>query len=144
MSFFGGGGDDQAKLAQAKMEMEGMNEMFNKMSHMCFTKCVARHNEAEMTVGEMSCVDRCVGKVRACARRARAPRARDSRSRDGTSHAQSAPGLSFAVSARARAGRRGIAARRGGHEKATGASPATMSSNSRHRRILTKKQGIIK
>ena len=62
MSFFGGGSDDQAKLAQAKMEMEGMNEMFNKMSHMCFTKCVAKHNEAEMTVGEMSCTDRCVGK----------------------------------------------------------------------------------
>ena len=50
MSFFGGGSDDQAKLAQAKMEMEGMNEMFNKMSHMCFTKCVAKHNEAEMLV----------------------------------------------------------------------------------------------
>lgn len=53
---------DQAKLEQAKLEMEGMNEMFNKMSHMCFTKCVARHNEAEMTVGEMSCTDRCVSK----------------------------------------------------------------------------------
>ena len=32
------------------------------MTITCFNKCVVKHNETDMSVGEMACVDRCVGK----------------------------------------------------------------------------------
>ncbi len=32
------------------------------MSDACFRKCVNRYKDADLSVGEMSCTDRCVGK----------------------------------------------------------------------------------
>ena len=32
------------------------------MTKTCFTKCVARFNEPDLAIGEMTCTDRCVGK----------------------------------------------------------------------------------
>ncbi len=32
------------------------------MSDSCFRKCVNRYKDADLSVGEMSCTDRCVGK----------------------------------------------------------------------------------
>ena len=59
-SFFGS--NDQQALNVAKIEAEVFTDMFNKMSVACFKKCVVKHSSGDMTVGEMSCVDRCVGK----------------------------------------------------------------------------------
>lgn len=36
--------------------------VLDRMTKMCFKKCVANMNSPELAVGEMSCVDRCVSK----------------------------------------------------------------------------------
>jgi len=33
--------------------------MYNRMSEMCFKKCVTKFSEAELAPGETTCVDRC-------------------------------------------------------------------------------------
>ena len=66
MSWFRGGSSTtpaaDARLTAAKIEMEMMTDLFNKMSSVCQRKCIASVREAELHVGEMSCIDRCVGK----------------------------------------------------------------------------------
>ena len=66
MSWFRGGSSTSpaadARLTAAKIEMEMMTDLFNKMSSVCQRKCIASVREAELHVGEMSCIDRCVGK----------------------------------------------------------------------------------
>jgi Tim10/DDP family zinc finger len=38
-------------------------DLFNKISHSCFNKCVSRkHREPDLALGEMTCTDRCVAK----------------------------------------------------------------------------------
>ena len=43
-------------------ELEAITDMFNKMTEQCFRKCVAMYHEPELSVGEATCVDRCVHK----------------------------------------------------------------------------------
>lgn len=33
------------------------------MSQTCFKKCVVKFHDPDLAVGEMTCVDRCVGKI---------------------------------------------------------------------------------
>mmetsp|Transcript_70918 Transcript_70918/g.154066 ORF Transcript_70918/g.154066 Transcript_70918/m.154066 type:complete len:95 (+) Transcript_70918:53-337(+) len=43
-------------------EMKGMADCFARMTSSCYAKCIAGVHEDKLSVGEMSCVDRCVSK----------------------------------------------------------------------------------
>ena len=62
-SFFGGGAvqTGPSPLSVAKMEADVVMEMFGKMSASCASKCIVKQADGELSVGEMSCIDRCVG-----------------------------------------------------------------------------------
>ena len=72
MSWFGGGGQSTPPepaqpagpdpVKAAMLELECYTDLFNKMSDMCFQKCMSKMKDGDLNVGEMSCVDRCVGK----------------------------------------------------------------------------------
>jgi mitochondrial import inner membrane translocase subunit TIM10 len=70
MSFFGGGGGGNTSkpagpdpVMAAKLEMEMYTDLFNTIASSCFTKCAtAKHRDADLSLGEMACTDRCVSK----------------------------------------------------------------------------------
>ncbi|KAL7569973.1 hypothetical protein ACA910_021921 [Epithemia clementina (nom. ined.)] len=68
MNFFGGSGQDQQPqgpdpVYAAKLEMEMYTDLFNKIAANCFQKCAStKHREPELSLGEMTCTDRCVSK----------------------------------------------------------------------------------
>ncbi|XP_074556139.1 mitochondrial import inner membrane translocase subunit TIM10-like [Curcuma longa] len=50
-------------LEIAKSEMEYRVELFNRLTKICFDKCIEkRYKESELNMGENSCIDRCVSK----------------------------------------------------------------------------------
>ncbi|KAJ4903230.1 hypothetical protein Rs2_17181 [Raphanus sativus] len=50
-------------FSMAQTEMEYRVELFNKLAQTCFRKCVDnRYKEAELNMGDNSCIDRCVSK----------------------------------------------------------------------------------
>lgn len=46
----------------AVAEMRGLADTFSKMSETCWKKCIPSIKESALTIGEMSCTDRCVSK----------------------------------------------------------------------------------
>jgi len=49
-------------LDQIKSQLETVTDGFNRMVMTCFSKCVSRYTEGELSVGEGVCTDRCVYK----------------------------------------------------------------------------------
>lgn len=67
MSFFGGGQPQQPEgpdpVFAAKTEMEMYTDLFNRIASSCFNKCASRrHRDEDLSLGEMSCTDRCTAK----------------------------------------------------------------------------------
>ncbi len=62
MSWFGGSAEDQRALFAAKTEVDMYQDLFTKMGELCFKKCTPRFKEADLSIGEMQCTDRCVAK----------------------------------------------------------------------------------
>ncbi|GAA5873852.1 hypothetical protein JCM16303_002610 [Sporobolomyces ruberrimus] len=57
------GQPDQARLAEAAMELEAVSDLFGRIVNSCHAKCIStRYSEPELNKGEGVCVDRCVGK----------------------------------------------------------------------------------
>ncbi|PHT37595.1 Mitochondrial import inner membrane translocase subunit TIM10 [Capsicum baccatum] len=55
--------DREQIFSMAEKEMEYRVEMFNKLTHTCFQKCVeSKYKDSELNMGENSCIDRCVAK----------------------------------------------------------------------------------
>ncbi|KAI4334576.1 hypothetical protein L6164_019250 [Bauhinia variegata] len=55
--------DKEQIFGMAEKEMEYRVELFNKLTHTCFNKCVdKKYKESELNMGENSCIDRCVSK----------------------------------------------------------------------------------
>ncbi|KAI3853349.1 hypothetical protein MKW98_018771 [Papaver atlanticum] len=50
-------------FGMAANEMEYRVDLFNRLTQTCFNKCIEkRYKEAELNMGENSCIDRCVSK----------------------------------------------------------------------------------
>ncbi|KAJ8084276.1 protein transporter tim10 [Marasmius tenuissimus] len=70
MSFLGGGarsspsgGINNEKIEMAITELDTVTDFFNRMVSSCHSKCISqRYQDAELTKGEMVCIDRCVAK----------------------------------------------------------------------------------
>ncbi|KAL5210870.1 hypothetical protein ABZP36_006493 [Zizania latifolia] len=55
--------EKEQMFGMAEKEMEYRVDLFNRLTHACFDKCIdKRYKEAELNMGENSCIDRCVSK----------------------------------------------------------------------------------
>jgi import inner membrane translocase subunit TIM10 len=53
---------DVTPVQVAVAEMRGLADTFARMSETCWKKCIPGIKESALSVGEMSCTDRCVSK----------------------------------------------------------------------------------
>ncbi|KAF8757368.1 hypothetical protein HU200_010883 [Digitaria exilis] len=55
--------EKEQMFGMAEKEMEYRVDLFNRLTQTCFEKCIEkRYKEAELNMGENSCIDRCVSK----------------------------------------------------------------------------------
>ncbi|KAL6574655.1 protein transporter tim10 [Orobanche minor] len=55
--------EKEQMIGMMEKEMEYRVDMFNKLTHTCFNKCIEhKYKEPELNMGENSCIDRCVSK----------------------------------------------------------------------------------
>jgi len=52
----------QEKEKELLEEIKKMEAVFDRVRGACFNKCIKRFAEAELSLGEVACVDRCVVK----------------------------------------------------------------------------------
>ncbi|CAG9475466.1 mitochondrial import inner membrane translocase subunit TIM10, putative [Plasmodium vivax] len=51
-----------SKVNSTVVELLGMSDLFKRMQNTCWGKCIPDVNDSFLSVGETSCVDRCVHK----------------------------------------------------------------------------------
>jgi import inner membrane translocase subunit TIM10 len=49
-------------LKMTRLELRTINDLNKRMNHECFMKCIPKARDAELQIGEMSCIDRCAPK----------------------------------------------------------------------------------
>ena len=62
---FGGGGSaptSEQVMEQSKLQASIFIDYFNKAAEACYNKCVVKMTEPDLSVGEMTCIDRCAWK----------------------------------------------------------------------------------
>ena len=57
-----GGLRGEQAVAAMMFQMQIQQDLFTRLKNSCFEKCCPKFREAEMTVGETACTDRCVTK----------------------------------------------------------------------------------
>jgi import inner membrane translocase subunit TIM10 len=55
-----------SRAATAKHEIAAITDMYNRMLKQCFEKCVEHFHDSELSLGENTCIDRCVMKYGEC------------------------------------------------------------------------------
>lgn len=49
-------------MTVAKVDLDMYTDLYDKMTRMCSKKCIVKYSDGDLQVGEMTCIDRCVGK----------------------------------------------------------------------------------
>lgn len=60
--WFGSAPQGPSELEIAKHQTDAQIDFFRRMSTACAKKCIIKHHDADLSVGEMSCIDRCSSK----------------------------------------------------------------------------------
>lgn len=50
------------KRQEIRLEVESINELNKRITSECYEKCVSKPRDGDLSVGEMTCIDRCVPK----------------------------------------------------------------------------------
>ncbi len=54
------------RASVAKHEIAAITDMYNRMLKQCFEKCVENFHDNDLSLGESTCIDRCVMKYGEC------------------------------------------------------------------------------